>query len=99
MSEDGNFLAVSYANSITKVYPVNALFPEDPKNVELRNIKKRDVEFKIIEKMEVPERKEEEGEKDKRKREKHKELKVLLKQCIFFLCHYFFFFFSLLFRN
>ncbi|ROT63287.1 putative TBC1 domain family member 31 [Penaeus vannamei] len=42
VSEDGNFLAVSYANSITKVYPVNALFPEDPKNVELRNIKKRD---------------------------------------------------------
>lgn len=78
VSEDGNFLAVSYANSITKVYPVNALFPEDPKNVELRNIKKRDVEFKIIEKMEVPERKEEEGEKDKRKREKHKELKELL---------------------
>ncbi|XP_045623958.2 TBC1 domain family member 31 isoform X1 [Procambarus clarkii] len=76
VSDDGNFLAVTFANCITKIYAVRALFPEDPKNVSIPQITKEEVAFKIVEKREKEEREEEIRRRDRRK--KTMELQELL---------------------
>ncbi|XP_071525545.1 TBC1 domain family member 31 isoform X2 [Panulirus ornatus] len=75
-SEDGNFLAVNFRNSTTKIYPVRAFFPEDPKAISVAQLAKDEVAFRIVEKREKEYHKEE--DRRQKKKEKHKELQELL---------------------
>ncbi|XP_042214387.1 TBC1 domain family member 31-like isoform X2 [Homarus americanus] len=76
VSDDGNFIAVTFANSTTKVYSVRALFPDDPKNITVSQVAKEEVAFRIVEKMEKEYREEE--IKREEKKERSKEMQEIL---------------------
>ncbi|KAG0695768.1 TBC1 domain family member 31 [Chionoecetes opilio] len=77
VSECSGFLAVTYDNSTTKVYPLRALFPPaGPEEVTPAAWNKEEVAFEIVEKREKEEQKEEK-ERERRK-EVTKDLQELL---------------------
>lgn len=75
VSEDGSFLAVTYANSTTKLYPTRALFPSDSSD-KMQDLVP-EVKFQVIENRKPDKRLEEEKLK---KREKFKKLRELLEK-------------------
>lgn len=77
VSECGSFIAVTYDNSTTKVYPVRALFPATTeKEVEPEAWMKEEVAFQIVEKREKE--KQEEEEKRKKRQAITEEIQELL---------------------